>query len=48
MEQITTVGIDLAKSVFSLHAINGTGQVVLQRKLRRDQLVMAVAALPRA
>ena len=41
MEQITTVGIDLAKSVFSLHAIDGAGKVVFRRTVRRDQLLGA-------
>ncbi len=46
MEQITTVGIDLAKSVFSLHGVDGAGRVVLRRTVRREQLVATVAALP--
>ena len=29
MEQITTVGIDLAKNVFSLHGVDGAGRTVL-------------------
>src|SRR5712671_1808850 len=45
MEKITTVGIDLAKSVFSLHGVDGAGRVVLRRTVRRDQLVKAVAGL---
>jgi transposase len=45
MEQITTVGIDLAKSVFSLHAIDGAGHVVFRRTVRRDQLPGVVAGL---
>lgn len=45
MEQITTVGIDLAKSVFSLHGVNGAGRVVLQHTVRRDQLLEVVARL---
>ena len=45
MEQITTVGIDLAKSVFSLHAIDGAGRVVWRRTVRRDQLLGVVAGL---
>ena len=45
MEKITTVGIDLAKNVFSLHAVDGAGRVVLRRTLRRDQLMQAIAAL---
>lgn len=32
---ITTLGIDLAKSVFQLHGVDVAGAVVLQKKLRR-------------
>ena len=46
MEKVTTVGIDLAKNVFSLHAVDGMGRVVLRRAVRRDQLEEAVAKLP--
>jgi len=46
MEKVTTMGIDLAKSVFSLHGVDGAGRVVLRRTVRRDQLLGAVAALP--
>ena len=28
MEQITTLGIDLAKSVFSLYGVDGAGRMV--------------------
>ena len=45
MEKITTVGIDLAKTVFSLHGVDGAGRVVLRRSVRRDQLVEVVAGL---
>jgi len=45
MAPITSVGIDLAKSVFSLHGVDGAGQVVLRRTVRRDQLLEVVAAL---
>jgi transposase len=47
VEQITTVGIDLAKNVFSLHGVDGAGQTVLRRTVRRDRLAETVAALPR-
>jgi transposase len=46
MEQITTVGIDLAKNVFSLHGIDASGKTVLRRTVRRDRLVETVATLP--
>jgi transposase len=45
MEKITTVGIDLAKSVFSLHGVDGAGRVALRRTVRRDQLVEVVAGI---
>jgi transposase len=47
VEQITTVGIDLAKRVFAVHGINGNGHTVLRRTVRRDQLLELVASLPR-
>ena len=31
---ITTLGIDLAKSVFQLHGVDADGTIVLQEKLR--------------
>ena len=44
MEQITTVGIDLAKSVFSLHTVDRASTVVLRKTVRRDQLLETVTA----
>ena len=46
MNEITTVGIDLAKNVFSLHGVDAAGRAVLRRTVRRDRLVETVAALP--
>ena len=37
--EITTLGIDLAKSVFQLHGVDKGGGVILQRKLRRGAVV---------
>ena len=45
MEKVTTLWLDLAKSVFSLHGVDGAGQVVLRRTVRRDQLVKVVAGI---
>ncbi len=36
---ITTLGIDLAKSVFQLHGVDADGTVVLQKKLRRGAVL---------
>jgi len=45
VEQVTTVGIDLAKRVFALHGVDGAGRVVLRRTVQRDELVELVAGL---
>ena len=37
--RITTLGIDLAKSVFQLHGVDAVGTVVLQKKLRRSAVL---------
>jgi transposase len=46
MKEITTVGVDLAKSVFSLHGVDAQGRTVLRKTVRRDKLMELVAALP--
>ena len=38
MEKVTTVGIDLAKNVFSLHGVDAHGKVALKCTVRRAQL----------
>ena len=35
MQKITTIGLDIAKSVFQVHGVDGTGQVVVRRQLKR-------------
>ena len=37
--EITTLGIDLAKSVFQLHGTDAGGRVVLRKRLRRNQVL---------
>ena len=39
MDDITTIGIDLAKSVFQLHGVDAAGRVLLRRQLRRSQML---------
>lgn len=39
MEEIATVGIDLAKSIFHVHAVDKTGQMVLQKAFKRRSLI---------
>lgn len=45
MQEITTIGIDLAKSVFQVHAVSGDGKVVLRRQVRRSQMLAVFAGL---
>lgn len=42
---ITTLGIDIAKSVFQLHGVDADGAVVLQKKLRRGAVLDCLAKL---
>ena len=46
MEEISTVGIDIAKSVFQVHAIDVDGNVVVRRQLRRQQMLKFFAQVP--
>jgi len=46
MDEISTIGIDIAKHVFQLHGVDGAGEVVLCRRLRRGQVAGFFAALP--
>jgi transposase len=42
----TTIGIDLAKTVFVLHGVDERGQVSVKKKLRRSQMAMFFANHP--
>jgi transposase len=44
--EITTIGIDLAKSVFQVHAVDQHGKVALKRQLKRGQMAEFFANLP--
>ena len=44
--KITTVGIDLAKNVFQVHAVDERGRAVLRKQLRRDQMTAFFVNLP--
>jgi len=44
--EITTIGLDLAKNVFQVHAISSTGEVVVRRALRRAQVLPFFSKLP--
>jgi transposase len=44
--QVTTVGLDLAKRVFQVHAVDAHGRVVVRNALRRAQVPPFFAELP--
>ncbi|WP_346795868.1 IS110 family transposase [Halomonas sp. Bachu 37] len=46
MNQISIVGIDLAKYVFQLHAVDGRGHKIFSKLVQRDQLRMVLSQLP--
>jgi transposase len=35
MQAITTIGLDIAKSVFQVHGVDAAGQAVIRRQLKR-------------
>jgi transposase len=43
--QITTIGIDLAKTIFQVHGVTFEGQVAFNRSLRRSQVLPFLAKL---
>jgi len=45
--QVSTIGIDLAKSVFQVHGIDAVGKVTITKQLRRSQVLPLFAKLPR-
>jgi transposase len=47
MGEVSTIGLDLAKSVFQAHGADASGAVLFRRKLRRDQVLAFFASQPR-
>jgi transposase len=45
MREITTIGLDLAKNVFQLHAVDAAGEVVIRRQVRRAQVLLFFSRL---
>ena len=46
MKKVTTIGLDLAKSVFQVHGVDGSGKVVIRRQLKRSQVLAFFKKLP--
>lgn len=46
MQAVTTIGLDIAKSVFQVHGVDAHGNVVVRRQLRRRQVLPFFKKLP--
>ena len=46
MQSISTIGLDIAKSVFQVHGADAAGQVVLRRQLKRRHVLAFFEKLP--
>ena len=46
MQSISTIGLDIAKSVFQVHGVDAAGQVVLRRRLKRRYVLVFFQKLP--
>ena len=46
MQAITTVGLDIAKSVFQVHGVDVQGSVVVRRQLKRRYVLAFFKKLP--
>jgi transposase len=46
MQMVTTIGLDIAKSVFQVHGIDAEGKVVIRRQLKRRYVLAFFQKLP--
>ena len=46
MQTVTTIGLDIAKSVFQVHGVDAGGQVTIRRQLKRRYVVAFFQKLP--
>ena len=46
MQTVSTIGLDIAKSVFQVHGVDIAGQVVIRRQLKRRYVLTFFAKLP--
>ena len=46
MQTVTTIGLDIAKSIFQVHGVDAAGQVVVRRQLKRRYVLAFFQKLP--
>src|SRR5580765_4047554 len=47
MGEVITIGLDIAKSVFQVHGVDGVGAVVIRKRVSRARMLEFFAGLPR-
>ena len=46
MQSITTIGLDIAKSVFQVHGVDAEGNVIIRRQLKRRYVLAFFEKVP--
>jgi transposase len=46
MQAVTTIGLDIAKSVFQIHGVDAAGDVIVRRRLKRRYVLSFFQKLP--
>ena len=46
MQAVTTIGLDIAKSVFQVHGVDAAGNVIVRRQLKRRYVLPFFQKLP--
>ena len=46
MGEVSTIGLDIAKSVFQIHGVDAAGAVVMRKRITRSKLLEFFARLP--
>ena len=46
MGEVSTIGLDIAKSVFQIHGVDAGGAVVIRKRITRAKLLEFFASLP--
>ncbi len=46
MDEVSTIGLDIAKSVFQVHGCDGTGAVVMRKRISRAKVLEFFGSLP--
>ena len=46
MQAVTTIGLDIAKSVFQVHGVDAEGNIIIRRQLKRRYVLAFFQKLP--